>query len=558
MTTRSFDGELTELDAVREALGAEYEILQELGRGGMAIVYRGLERELGREVAIKVLPPSLAFDSSLVERFQREARTSAALEHPHIVPIYRVGRSGRISYFVMKLLRGRSLSDLLAERVRLGAAETRRMLLETASALGYAARRGVVHRDVKPDNIMIDDGRCMMTDYGIARTASDARLTATGMSVGTPRYMSPEQARAKEVDGRSDLYSLGIVAYECLVGHTPFDGEDAFGILMDHINAPLPRPALATNDEWELFEVVERMLAKRPEDRYQTADELIAALHAPHGAGQGDATVQRPAITRNRTITQGGPSQEAEHSGPQPSAALNAALEVGAQLLKQQRPRVEAGLKRLGAKRPDLGASAAAARAAITRQKPKWQAGLARLSATATGVTGRLRAMDPRRWYTIAAVIVFSVSGYYVLHFATKHRSRCAVTSTPPPSTGAAKSADTDGPRPLSVLLDAVGTLDRGDDLDVYYDVCGLASDASFTTSVTVKRNGGGLRKLFGGGVGPVTATYDERARGEATRRHRTVAFNEMPTGSYTLELTVTDAAGRVRTKSTAFQVAED
>jgi serine/threonine protein kinase len=558
VTTRSFDGELTELDAVREALGAEYEILQELGRGGMAIVYRGLERELAREVAIKVLPPSLAFDSSLVERFQREARTSAALEHPHIVPIYRVGRSGRISYFVMKLLRGRSLSDLLRERGQLGAADTRRMLLETASALGYAARRGVVHRDVKPDNIMIDDGRCMVADFGIARTATDAKLTATGMSVGTPRYMSPEQARAKELDGRSDLYSLGIVAYECLVGHTPFDGDDAFGILMDHINAPLPRPALATNEEWDLFEIVERMLAKRPEDRYQTADELIAALNAHPTAGPSDATVQRQAVPRDRTVTQPRQSHEAEHSGPRPSAALNAALEVGAQLLKQQRPRVEAGLKRLGAKRPDLGASAAAARAAITRQKPKWHAGLARLSATMTGVTGRLRAMDPRRLYVIAAVIVLCVGGYYAAHFATKHRSRCAVASTSTAAAGAAETADAETARPFSLLLDAVGTLGPGDDLDVYYDVCGLGSDVPFTTSMTVKRNGGGFRKLFGGGVGPVTATYDERARGEAARRHRTVDFDAMPAGSYTMELTVTDAAGRVRTKRTSFQVAED
>ena len=160
-------GELTELGLVRDALKEEYELLEELGRGGMAIVYRARDRQLEREVAIKVLPFSLAFDSEFVERFQREARTAAQLEHPNIIPIYRVGKAGRITYFVMKLLRGTSLSRMLSERKRVPPADIRRILVETGNALGYAARRGIVHRDIKPENIMFDEfGKCVVTDFG--------------------------------------------------------------------------------------------------------------------------------------------------------------------------------------------------------------------------------------------------------------------------------------------------------------------------------------------------------------------------------------------------------
>jgi serine/threonine-protein kinase len=149
--------DLTELDVAREALLDEYEILEELGRGGMAVVFRARERQLEREVAVKVLPMSLSFDEEFVARFEREARTAAQLEHPHIIPIYRVGKSGRISYFVMKYLRGKSLSALLSERGRLQPPEIRRLLIEAAGALGYAATRGIVHRDVKPDHFIFNE-----------------------------------------------------------------------------------------------------------------------------------------------------------------------------------------------------------------------------------------------------------------------------------------------------------------------------------------------------------------------------------------------------------------
>jgi len=268
-----------ELDVVREALQDEWVIEKELGRGGMAIVFKARDKHLDRDVAIKVLPFSLSFDAEFVERFQREARTAAKLEHAHIIPIYRVGRSGRVIYFVMKFLRGRAMSELLAERGTLAPAEIRRVLVQTAGALGYAHSHGIVHRDIKPDNIMFDEvGNAVVTDFGIAKAATGSRLTGTGMSIGTPHYMSPEQARAQPLDGRSDIYSLGVVAFQALTGTVPFDGEDAFSIGYKHIMEEVPTPQLQTGEQRALMGVVRRMMAKSPNERFQDTGELVAAL----------------------------------------------------------------------------------------------------------------------------------------------------------------------------------------------------------------------------------------------------------------------------------------
>jgi|ERR1041384_1365981 serine/threonine-protein kinase len=273
--------ELSEIDLVRQELREEYEILEELGRGGMAIVFRAKESQLDREVAIKVLPFSLAFDKEFVERFQREARTAAKLEHPSIIPIYRVGKSGRVIYFVMKFLRGKPLSAVLASRGALSPPEIRGTLIQVARALAYAHRSGIVHRDIKPDNIMFDEhGQAIVTDFGIAKAATGGKLTGTGMAIGTPHYMSPEQARAQQLDGRSDIYSLGVVAYQCLSGVVPFDGEDSFSIGYKHIMEELPVPRLEAQDQRDLFEVVRKMMAKVPDERFQTADELVEVLES--------------------------------------------------------------------------------------------------------------------------------------------------------------------------------------------------------------------------------------------------------------------------------------
>jgi serine/threonine-protein kinase len=273
-----------EHDIVRDALNDEYELLEELGRGGMAIVYRARDKHLERQVAIKVLPFSLAFDAEFVERFTREARTSAQLEHPNIISIYRVGKNGRVIYFVMKMLRGGSLARIMAERKTLAPAEVKKLLAEVGSALGYAHRRGIVHRDIKPDNIMFDEfGQCVVTDFGIAKAGTGSKLTGTGMSIGTPHYMSPEQARAQSIDGRSDLYSLGIVAYQAMVGEVPYDGEDSFAIGYKHIMEPIPVPLFDTSEERRLFEIVKRLIMKDPFDRFQTADDLLKALEGQPG-----------------------------------------------------------------------------------------------------------------------------------------------------------------------------------------------------------------------------------------------------------------------------------
>ncbi|PYO16108.1 MAG: hypothetical protein DMD31_04170 [Gemmatimonadetes bacterium] len=290
--------ELTELELVRSQLKDEYEILDELGRGGMAIVFKAREKQLEREVAIKVLPFSLAFDKEFVERFQREARTSAKLEHPGIIPIYRVGKSGRVIYFVMKFLRGKPLASVLAARGSLPPAEIRQILVQVARALAYAHKGGIVHRDIKPDNIMFDEhGQAVVTDFGIAKAATGGKLTGTGMSIGTPHYMSPEQARAQQLDGRSDVYSLGVVAYQSLTGSVPFDGEDSFSIGYKHIMEEIPAPPLETYDQRTVFEIIRKMMAKSPDDRFQTADDLVQALEAGGGfAAVGLSTAPTRAI----------------------------------------------------------------------------------------------------------------------------------------------------------------------------------------------------------------------------------------------------------------------
>ena len=310
--------EPSEMDIVKEALKEEYELVSELGRGGMAIVFKAREKLLDREVAVKVLPFSLAFDAEFVERFQREARTSAKLEHPHIIPIYRVGKSGRVIYFVMKFLRGKSLSDVI-EKGALPPADTRKLLSEAASALGYAHKNGIVHRDIKPDNIMLDElGRAIVTDFGIAKAVTGAKLTGTGMAIGTPHYMSPEQARAQPLDGRSDIYSLGVVGYQCLTGVVPFDGEDSFSIGYKHIMEEVPTPELKTAEQRDLFQIIKRMMAKTPEERFTDADELVKVLGgSPMSAPKPAAVVNSSAATTIYKTPQ--PPAGAKHPAPSPT-----------------------------------------------------------------------------------------------------------------------------------------------------------------------------------------------------------------------------------------------
>src|SRR5258705_2180706 len=291
--------DISEIDMVRRELREESEIIDELGRGGMAIVFKAKEKQLDREVAIKVLPFSLAFDREFVERFQREARTSAKLEHPNIIPIYRVGKSGRIIYFVMKFLRGKPLSSILGARGSLPPQEIRRTLAEVGRALAYAHKKEIVHRDIKPDNIMFDEhGHAVVTNFGIAKAASGGKLTGTGMSIGTPHYMRSEQAKAQPLDGRSDLYSLGVVAYQCLTGGVPFDGEDSFSIGYKPTMEGIPTPPADTLEKRQLFEIVENMMAETPAARFQNAEELVSVLEGGRSVSfTTDATMAMPSMS---------------------------------------------------------------------------------------------------------------------------------------------------------------------------------------------------------------------------------------------------------------------
>ncbi|MEO8635551.1 MAG: serine/threonine-protein kinase, partial [Gemmatimonadales bacterium] len=217
------------LALLRIATIGEYEIHRELGRGGMATVYLAHEIALDRKVAIKVMSPALhLMGEGMAERFKREARTAANLSHPHIIPIFTVKSAGKTLYFVMKFIAGRSLEAIIKDLGPMPIPMVKAILQQVGSALGYAHRHGIVHRDVKPANIMVDEeGWSVVTDFGIAKVAENRGLTMTGIAVGTPSYMSPEQCAAKDITGKSDQYSLGIVAYEMLTGKQPFEGDSA-------------------------------------------------------------------------------------------------------------------------------------------------------------------------------------------------------------------------------------------------------------------------------------------------------------------------------------------
>ena len=258
-----------------------YAIHAELGRGGMARVYQALDTLLQRQVAIKVLAAQLSLDEEFVRRFEREATTAANLRHPAILTIYDVGEQEGLHYIAMELVNGRSLHAIIEERTTLGLGYAVSLLEPVAQALDYAHAQGAVHRDIKPHNILIDhDGRVLLADFGIAQTpdSDGERLTRTGVFMGTPEYISPEQAEAQRVDGRSDLYSLAVVAYEIITGRVPFAGATP-QLIVAHAQLPPPPPtSVLAHLPGELDEVLVRALAKRAEQRYPTGSALIAAL----------------------------------------------------------------------------------------------------------------------------------------------------------------------------------------------------------------------------------------------------------------------------------------
>ncbi|MEP6780087.1 MAG: serine/threonine-protein kinase, partial [Gemmatimonadaceae bacterium] len=270
--------------ALEDALAAQYDIIRLLGRGGMGSVYLARDRTLERAVAIKVLPPEVSASPDAMERFKREARTVAGLSHPNIVPLYAFGQAGRLGYFVMGYVRGESLADRMKREGAISPEDTRRILADIADALDYAHRQGTVHRDIKPDNILIDDatGRPMLTDFGIAKGGqiSGKTLTQIGAVIGTPHYMSPEQASGdRELDGRSDLYSLGVVGWAMLAGRVPFEGKNLHEILFQQVatEAPLIK-TVAPNTPDDLADAIDRAMKKDPDKRWQDGKSFRQAL----------------------------------------------------------------------------------------------------------------------------------------------------------------------------------------------------------------------------------------------------------------------------------------
>lgn len=257
-----------------------YQIVAPLGEGGMAAVYKAYQPSMERFVAIKVLPRQMAASEEYLARFKQEAKLLAQLQHPHILPVFDYGEAEGYTYIVMSFVKSGTLADLMKKR-RFSLSEIRNIISQVGGALGYAHARGMIHRDVKPSNVLIDEsGNCLLTDFGLARMIeSTSNLTSSGAIMGTPAYMSPEQGAGSKIDKRSDIYSLGIILFELLTGRVPYTADTPIAIVFKHIQDPLPsvrkyNPGISSELEMILFKV----LAKKPEDRYQTVEDFVHAL----------------------------------------------------------------------------------------------------------------------------------------------------------------------------------------------------------------------------------------------------------------------------------------
>jgi eukaryotic-like serine/threonine-protein kinase len=290
---------------IPSVLAGRYEVVRRVGVGGMADVYLADDRKMGRQVALKILHPQYAGDDSFVERFRREALSAARLQHPNIVQIYDSGQEGDFNFIVMEYVEGRSLKDYLAdEGGQLEVAEASRIAREVLTALAYAHRTGLVHRDIKPGNILLsEDGKVQVTDFGIARAEAGSTMTQTGTILGTAYYLSPEQAQGLPLDGRSDIYSLGVVVYEMLTGRRPFEGDSPVSIAYKHVRE-MPRPPSTHRGDIprSLEAIIMTAMAKRPEDRYSSAALMRRDLEAFAAGREVTATLRVAAVEDNTQV----------------------------------------------------------------------------------------------------------------------------------------------------------------------------------------------------------------------------------------------------------------
>lgn len=296
------------LDLTGKTLG-KYRLVEQLGQGGMAQVYKAYQPELDRYVALKILHPHLTGDEDFAARFQREARAIASLHHPHIVQVYDSDTAEGLAFLVMEYLEGTTLKarlrDLDCRQELMPLGEVADLFDALTSALDHAHQQGMVHRDLKPANILItSDGRLVLTDFGIAQMVDATTITESGGTLGTPAYMSPEQGRGERGDARSDIYALGVLLYQLTTGRVPFEADTPYAVILKHITAPLPPPRSIRP---ELPEAVERVilkaLAKDPDDRYQAAGEMGRALRAAIEAPQAAPPLpRRRGILRNAAL----------------------------------------------------------------------------------------------------------------------------------------------------------------------------------------------------------------------------------------------------------------
>jgi len=267
------------VDSSSQTLG-KYELLEKIGEGGFGVVYKARDPALDRLVALKVLAPQFTSDSQAVERFRQEARLAARLKHPHIVTIYEVGEAAGRYFIAMEWIEGQSLDQRITAQGALPLGEVVRLVEQVAEALDYAHRQGLIHRDIKPANILLDSqGQATLTDFGIVKAMNEAGLTTTGMALGTPEYMAPEQVLGGELDARTDLYALGVVLFHALTGQAPFRGTTPFVIQKAHLEEPPPDPrALNPALSPAIAMVILKALSKQPEQRFQSGAELKQAL----------------------------------------------------------------------------------------------------------------------------------------------------------------------------------------------------------------------------------------------------------------------------------------
>jgi eukaryotic-like serine/threonine-protein kinase len=291
--TRQVDKPDDEISVLRRMMGGRYRVIRRLGSGGMAHVYYATHGALQRPLVIKVLHSHLARDEEMRERFRREAEAASQLTHPHVCAILDYGSLDGVVYLVMPYLAGGSLADVLVREKNVAPRTAAAVAAQVACGLDYAHRRGIVHRDIKPDNVMFDeDGHSIITDFGIATARFHGRLTKTGRAMGTPHYMSPEQAMGKLVDGRSDLYAVGIMLYEMLLGFPPFDGADSYSVGYKQVHETAVAPDVVDSRiPADLSAIIMRCLAKSVDERYQTGNRLADAL-IEYLAAEGKAAGQ--------------------------------------------------------------------------------------------------------------------------------------------------------------------------------------------------------------------------------------------------------------------------